>query len=337
VWHDLHQADLCALPTQTPEWLDCLVAMGGYRDASRLYELPDGRMALLPLVRRSYPTGGSLVLQSMPNNWGYGGLIAPDGVSTDLVSTVLDDLAGTPTLRLRIRPNPMHATAWAEATAGCAGVTAVPARAHIVDLDGGFEHVWERFTAATRTAVRRTRRDGVVVETDSTGRLVPVFYRLLLLSFDRWARRQHEPLWLSGLRGRRRDPYDKFSAIAERLGACCRVSVAWFEGRPAAATIVLRGGANAHYTRGAMDESLTARTQVNCLLPTVAIEDACNDGCRHYHMGETGAAVGLAQFKRRFGAQPFDYHEYWIERIPVYPADRALRRCIKHVIGFKDA
>jgi hypothetical protein len=311
--------------------------MGDYRDASRLYELPDGRMALMPLVRRTYPAGGSLVLQSMPTNWGYGGLIAPDGVSRDLIATVLDDLAGTPALRLRIRPNPLHAAAWAAATAGRAGVHALPARAHIVDLDGGFDRVWDRFAPSTRTAVRRTRREGVVVETDTTGRLLPVFYRLLLLSFDRWARRQNEPIWFGRLRGRRRDPFGKFATIAEQLGARCRISVAWFEGRPAAATIVLRGGANAHYTRGAMDESLAARTKANCLLQATEIEDACHSGCHRYHMGETGNSVGLARFKRRFGALPYDYHEYWIERIPVYPANRALRACVKTMIGFKDA
>jgi lipid II:glycine glycyltransferase (peptidoglycan interpeptide bridge formation enzyme) len=214
----------------------------------------------------------------------------------------------------------------------------VPARAHVLDLHGGFERVWRsRFNAATRTAVRRTEKDGVTVDTDITGRLVPVFYDLLLRSFDRWARQQHEPVWLGRLRGRRRDPIDKFRTIAEQLGARCRVSVAWFEGRPAAATIVLRGGANAHYTRGAMDESLAARTKANCLLHKVAIEDACNSGCRVYHMGESGSSVGLARFKGRFGAQPYDYSEYWIERIPVYRADRAFRDCVKRMIGFHDA
>ena len=338
LWRELHEADPAAVPTQAPEWTDCLVAAGGYQDASRLYEMPDGRMGLLPLVRRTYPKGGPAIVQSMPNGWGYGGLVAPYGVTPDLVSAVLDDLAGTAALRVRFRPNPLHASAWAEATAGRAGVTLVPARAHILDLDGGFERVWRsRFKARTRTDINRAEKIGVTVETDTTGRLVPVFYDLLLQSFDRWAKHQHEPGWLARLRGRRRDPIDKIATIAERLGARCQVSVAWFEDRPVAATIVLRGGANAHYTRGAMDESLAARTNANCLLHKVAIEEACSSGCRVYHMGESGASAGLARFKSRFGAEPYDYNEYWIERVPVYRADRALRRCVKSVIGFHDA
>lgn len=336
VWAELHRADAQALPTQTPEWLDCLVETGGYRDASRLYEMPDGRRALLPLVRRTYPTGGSTVLQSLPKSWGYGGLIAPDGVAPDLVSAVFDDLSATAALRVHLRPNPLQAAAWAAAAAGRTGLTVVPARTHILDLDGGFEHVWHsRFKAATRTAVRRAERAGVTVDTDTTGRLVPVFYDLLRRSFDRWARQQHEPVRLARFRGRHRDPAVKFATIAAHLGSRCRVSVAWFDGRPVAAILVLRCAANAHYTRGAMDESHSFPT-ANRLLHSVAIEDACRSGCRAYHMGESGGSTGLAQFKGYFGAQPYDYSEYWLERVPVYRADRALRGGVKRVIGFHD-
>lgn len=42
-WRELHEAD--PAPTQAPEWTDCLVATGGYQDASRPYEMPDGRAA----------------------------------------------------------------------------------------------------------------------------------------------------------------------------------------------------------------------------------------------------------------------------------------------------
>ncbi|MFB7874109.1 GNAT family N-acetyltransferase [Nocardia sp. NPDC056064] len=298
--------------------------------------MPDGRRALLPLVRRTYPTGGSAILQSLPKGWGFGGLIAPDGVTAGLVSAVFDDLTATPALRIHFRPNPLDAAAWAEAAAERTGITAVPARAHVLDLDGGFDQVWrDRFKASTRTAVRRAERAGVEVETDTTGRLVPVFHALLQRSFDRWARLQHEPVRLARFRGRHRDPATKFATIAARLGMGCRVSVAWFDAHPVAAVLVLHGGANAHYTRGAMDETRAFPT-ANRLLHTVAIENACRDGCRSYHMGESGVSPGLARFKEYFGAEPYDYCEYWLERVPMYRADRALRDCVKRAIGFHD-
>ncbi|GAB2515614.1 GNAT family N-acetyltransferase [Nocardia heshunensis] len=336
LWRRLHEDDREAVPTQAAEWLDCVTSLGGWRDASRLYHLPDGRSAVLPLVRRRMPGPG--ILRSLPEAWGFGGLVAPGGVDAELVSAVADDLCTTPAARIYVRPNPLHADAWAGALTDRPGVTAVPMRAHVLDLTGGFEQVWhERFKAATRTDVRKARKSGVRIETDTTGRLVPVFYDLLLRSFDRWAEQQHEPLWLTRWRGRRRDPIDKFAVIAERMGERCRISVAWLDDRPAAAIVVLRGGFNAHYTRGAMDQEVAGRAQVNCLLHATAIEDACAAGCRAYHFGETGGSARLAQFKNRFGAQPREYAGYWIERVPVYRADRLVRTGVKRVIGFRDA
>ncbi|MGH9188122.1 MAG: hypothetical protein ACRD0U_20310, partial [Acidimicrobiales bacterium] len=238
VWWQLLRADPHALPSQSPDWIDCLCEVGGYEDASRLYTSADGHQVVLPLVRRSYTPVGPSVLESMPAGWGFGGLVAPGGVTPAAVATVFDDLLKQPALRVHIRPNPLHAAAWQ--TAACPGrrraVTTVPCCAHVLDLAGGFEHIWRhRFRSTVRNQVRRAERMGVVVETDSSGRLVPVFHALLVQSFDRWARLQHEPPWLGRYRGHRRDPLGKFQVMAARLGEALRVSVAWHDGRPVAA------------------------------------------------------------------------------------------------------
>jgi hypothetical protein len=338
LWQSMHDADVDAMPTQAPQWLDCMTASGRYRDVSRLYEMPDGRLAIMPLVRRTLFPAPAPVLHSMPSSWGYGGLVAPEGVDETLVAAVMDDLSELPSLRMHIRPNPLHAPMWATAAAGRIKVTTILSRAHILDLDGGFDRVWaERFKPAMRTSVRRAEKRGVTIESDTTGKLIPIFYDLLLQSFDRWATRQHEPRWLAQVRGRRRDPIEKFHTIARLLGERCQVSVAWFEGQPAAAIVVLRGGANAHYTRGAMNDVLATRAKANALLHKTAIAAACEDGCRRYHMGESGNSAGLAQFKSGFGAQSHVYAEYLIERMPVYRADRVVRNVVKTVIGFRDA
>jgi hypothetical protein len=54
-------------------------------------------------------------------------------------------------------------------------------------------------------------------------------------------------------------------------------------------------------------------------------------------MGDSGFSAGLAQFKTRFGAQQYDFAEYWIERLPLYRAQCALRDGVKRMIGFRDA
>jgi hypothetical protein len=335
-WHALLEADPDAMPTQSPQWLAAVCASGEWEDASRLYRAADGRTALLPLVARTRRPGWAQALASPPVAWGYGGLLCDGAVTADLVAAVLDDVTATHPLRLHVRPNPLHAEAWREALRGRAGLSVRDGCAHVLDLTGGFETVWsQRFKQMTRTQVRRAERMGVEVETDTGGRLVGVLDQLLASSTDRWAEHQHEPRALARWRRTRRDPVSKLRTIADALGEACRVSVAWYDGRPAAAILVLRGR-NAHYTRGAMDEELAGRTQANRLLHKVAIEEACAAGCSAYHMGETGGSEGLAQFKSRFGAVAHPYPELWLERLPLHGADQGLRGAVKRVIGFRD-
>ena len=52
VWEELFAADHGALAEHGPRWIDAICATGPWRDASRLYELGDGRRFVLPLVRK---------------------------------------------------------------------------------------------------------------------------------------------------------------------------------------------------------------------------------------------------------------------------------------------
>lgn len=333
-WRDILESSAAGLVTQTPDWLDSICAVDGCEDASRLYETSDGRQLVLPVVRRRLP--GRLSTQaSLPSNWGIGGLVGRDAVRPQDVATVTADLAGLPDLRTSIRPNPLDGPAWA---AGClSSAIAAPRTAHVLDLEGGFDTVWsKRFAALTRTGVRKAERSGLIVECDTTGRLVPVFYRLFSLSVARWARQQHEPLFLAAWRARRRDPVEKFQHLARALGDAFRIWVAWRDGKPAATILVLQG-ANAHYTRGAMDKELAGPVSANDLLHKLAIEEACRAGCRYYHMGETGTSASLARFKARFGARPYPYAEYRLERLPITKADNLVRGFGKRLIRFKDS
>jgi lipid II:glycine glycyltransferase (peptidoglycan interpeptide bridge formation enzyme) len=224
---------------------------------------------------------------------------------------------------------------WAVARQGRA--VAVPRLAHALDLEGGFARVWKaRFSDATRRAVRKAERSRLTVDRDTTGRLVPVYYELFERSLERWAADLHEPLWLARFRARRRDPQRKLDAITRALAGAARVWVAYLDGVPAAALLVLQD-ANAHYTRGAMDLDLAGPTRANQLLHRLAIEDACETGCRSYHMGESGSSSGLARFKEGFGARPHRYAEYHVERLPLTSADRYVRSVVKRAVGFREA
>jgi len=332
-WEEVLRSDPLALETQSPAWADAMCAAGGFEDASRLYETANGRGLVLPLLRRSF-AGGALAFEaSNPPHCGVGGLLAPGGACADEISAVFNDLAQHRVLSLSVYPNPLLASAWAEAAP--ARATAIPHQAHLLDLEGGWEEVWsKRFQGSKRTATRRAERLGVTVECGTSGRLVPEFYQLLEQAAARWARMQHEPYWLAIRRLKHRDPREKFEAIGRLLRERCRVWLARVEGRSAAAIVVIQG-VNAYYFRGAMDEEL-AKYRASDLIQRLAIEDACRAGCRYYYMGDSGWSVSLAQFKERFGAQAYPYSEYRLERLPLSRTEREIKQVIKRMIRFKD-
>lgn len=328
-WEAVLASDPDSLVCHTPAWLDFVCRAGGYDDASRLYELPGARRLIVPMVRRRG------LEASFPPSWGMGGVVAPEGVRLPDVAAVASDLAGRAVLRTTLRPNPLEAATWRAAFARRA--IAVPRLAHLLSLEGGFAHVWEeRFTKGARRAVRKAERSGLEVERDTSGRLIPVLYELFDRSLERWADQHHEPRPLGRWRGHRRDPRRKFELMVEALGEASRVWVAWCEGRPAAAILVLQG-TSAHYWRGMMDKELAGPTRANYLLHKLAIEEACASGCRWYDMGESGPSESLAHFKSRFGARPHPHADYHIERLPITTLDRQARRVVKRVVGFREA
>jgi hypothetical protein len=333
VWELLLKRDPDALVTQTPAWMRCMRQFG-YEDVSRKYEFPSGAQFVLPMVSRALPRVTSLDLRaSMPPAWGMGGLIGDPAPTATEMTAIVGDLRSLGALRVSVRPNPLHAERWAAAMDGQA--TAIPRLAHVLELEGGPARLWSGLTKSARQGVRKAERQGVEIECDTTGRLVPAFFELYSLSVERWARTQHEPLWLARWRAHHRDTQAKFDRLAAELGEVMRVWVARKDGVPVAAAIVLVG-TNASYTRAAMDKSLASPVCANDLLQWHAIEDACRAGCRRYHMGESGSSSSLAFYKEKFGARPFLYAEYRIERLPLSAADAALRDLVKHAIGFRD-
>jgi lipid II:glycine glycyltransferase (peptidoglycan interpeptide bridge formation enzyme) len=263
-----------------------------------------------------------------------GGLIARQPLEPYQVASVWADLISRSPLHIGIRPNPRTGAMWAAAQP--AGIVAIPRVAHVLDLAGGFDVVWaKRFTRETRKRIRKAERSGLVVECDSSGQLVPVFYDLFRRSIDRWAEQQHEPRWLAHWRNERRDSRHKLETIARVLGEACHIWVAWLSGQPVAAVLLLQG-MNVNDARSVMDKELAAPVYANDLLLSLAIEEACRAGCRYYHLGESGASAGLHHYKSRFGAVPSAYAEYHIEHWPITRIDRQLRGLVKRLIGFRD-
>jgi hypothetical protein len=334
-WLQVLDADPDALVQQSPAWIDAMCATEPWQDVSRLYETRRGDRMILPMVRRTGAWPGRLAPRaSMPMAWGMGGMVVAGEPTEDELAAVVADVASSPSVRTQIRPNPLHDDHWR--MAGDYGAVRVPRRAHVLDLTPGVDAVWKSMRSEGRRHVRRAERLGVEVESATGTDLVRDFYGLLELSVERWATQQNEPLALARWRARRRDPLEKFEQWGASLGEAMRVWVARRDGVPVAANIVLRG-ANASYTRGAMDKERVADSGANSLLQWLAIKDACEAGCPWFHMGESGSSRGLAHFKEKFGARPVDYSEYRFERLPLSRVDSLARGAVKRVLRFRDA
>lgn len=328
-WNEILASDPEAMPTQSPEFVSAICGDGRWVDATRAYADGSGRRIVLPMVRRA----GSIAIEaSPPPRWGFGGLLAEGGVRAADVEIAVRDLAARRILRQSVRPNPVQGDRWKDTRRGLL----LPRRAHVADLERGEAGLWSDFSKTARRNVRKAEKAGVEVECDSTGRLLPAFFRLHDLSRVRWASQQHEPVRMSQWRTRRHDPPEKWERIARALGDSCRVWIAWYRGEPAAGMIVLHG-VSAHDTRGAIDKELAEQTQANYLLQWSAMRGACAEGIRWYHLGESGNSARLSYFKERCGARPFDYAELRFERLPITKLDDAARRTVKRLTRFRDA
>jgi CelD/BcsL family acetyltransferase involved in cellulose biosynthesis len=315
VWRDILQQDHYAMISQTPQWIDSVCKTGPYKDASRLYEFDNGRFVVLPAVRHTAFPDALNTEKSLPHGWGTGGLVASGGAQAEEINTVLADLIGRSASHFSIRPNPLLASQWK-----LARTTATSAEqhvAHILDLEGGFDEVWnKKFSSSTRNKIRKAEKSGLTVDKATGGKNVPQFYELYMEWSQRRARERHMPLMLSRWLANLREPYSKFKDVSRILGESCRLWIARSGDQIAAAAFLLVWGEHAVYWRSASDKELTLRTRANDLLQKVMIEDACQSGCRYYHMGESGGVASLMHFKSRFGAVEYPYEEYFFGHLP---------------------
>lgn len=337
-WEAVLAADPAALPEAAWGWVQALAGTGGYRDASRCYRFADGTELVLPLVRRRGLRGLGGALASYPAGWGIGGLIGPEP-SAQQLAAVLADLRSVRAQRVLIRPDPLRYAPWAQALHAESGAArpavSIARRAHVVDLSAGMDQLWTQLSQSARRKVRIARRSAVAVRVGYGGELLDEYYLLYLASLRRWARTQHEPAALALARGRLRDPLAKLHGIAGQLDHNFVVSLACIDGRPVCGSILLLGN-TAHQTRSAMDQQAVGTSGAGELLQWSTLGLACDRGLKTFHMGESGQSARLAQFKEKFGAQPHDYAELRLERLPYTGADAAVRTLAKRILGFRD-
>ena len=334
VWRDVMASDPDTVVTQSPEWLDCLCSTRGFVDASRFYILPDGRRLVLPLVAREV-AGVRLSEESMPYGWGYGGVIAEGGELTAADrGLVLSDLAGRRVVRSVLVPNPLAGAGWAEVAP--AGTVQAPYTSAVIDLEGGFDLVWsKRFRRQARNSVRKAERFALDVRREHGGRGVDMFAELHRRSIERWAEQRGQPLPVARLLAARRDRPGQVAAVSRAMGESCVIWSASRDGEPVAVNVVLQAGNHALGWLSAMNMEVARETLATYQLQSMAIEDACRNGARWFHMGESEAGSGAERFKTYFGATPVEYHSLRFERLPLTRAEHGLREAFDRVSSWR--
>jgi hypothetical protein len=279
--------------------------------------------------------------ESWPYGWGYGGAVVEGGALTAAdARVVLDDLWRRPAVLRAVVPMPLRGGVWEEAASsmGGADVARVPYTSQVVDLDGGWDHLWEKgFKRQARNSVRKAerfeldvRREDGTTATGPDGRGLAVFRELYAQSVDRWAAQRGQPLAVARRLAARRDRPGQVAAAAAALGERCVVWSVLRDGVPVAANIVLAHREHAIGWMCAMDTTGIAReTLATYLLHSLAIRDACEHGVRWFHMGESDAGSGPEHFKRYFGAVPVSYAALRFERLPLSRGEQAARRAFE--------
>jgi Acetyltransferase (GNAT) domain len=335
-WEELVAHDESIALSKTPQWADCICSSDHFSDATLLFRGEDGRRLILPRLRSpSFPG----LFASPPRHWNLGadasGFLGEGGpASPREASALIQEIRRHPGLRTRIVVGEDDARAWVSAAPST--IYSIARTAQVLDLSGGFSTVWsKRFTSKARSNSRKAERRGVVVESDSTGELIPVFDVLYRSSVDRWALERGHPLPLMRWLAQRQHPQGKFAAVARRLGEQCTVWIARRQGEPIAGIINLTRGPRVTYWRGAMDKERSRGTGANELLHRCAIETACASERRSYDFGLSQTA-DLKRFKAAFGAGEVPVRIYYFERVPTAATEDkcydAAKRAIRAVM-----
>src|SRR5271169_4664185 len=103
-WSTLVSSDRRAVVSQSLAWHDCVCSNPRIVDVSRLYEFPDGRQVIMPMVRHANMPLHLDAQSSWPKFWGVAGPITPDGpVKLEEARAVIADL-----VRLRAIATTVH-------------------------------------------------------------------------------------------------------------------------------------------------------------------------------------------------------------------------------------
>jgi CelD/BcsL family acetyltransferase involved in cellulose biosynthesis len=277
-WRDLVERAGGSL-FHSPEWTQVLTDTYAWAPRAFVSVRAGAPVAGIAWCRVSDPGGERVV--SLPFTDYCGPIGEPP---YDAVLDAVDAL-GLPT-RIRVLADGAGAL---DAAAPLGPRTVATTRWHGIDVAPDPAAVWSRMTSSARRAVRKARREGVVVEERADVGFVPRFLRL------------HTGVRKAkyGMLPQPRAFFDALRARFAPLGAWHPLA-AVRDDRVLAATLYLRWGDTLYYKFNASDAT-TLECRPNDLLMWAGIELASRLGCRRVDLGASDDdQPGLIRFKRGY-------------------------------------
>jgi len=195
---------------------------------------------------------------------------------------------------------------------------------HTIDLQGGEEAVFKRFSSALRRGIRKAQDQGVQVEFDARPETISLYYSLHCRT-----RRKH---------GVPPQPFRFFESIGRHVFGPGQgfVAVARLASKPIAAAVFFHHGHQAFYKFGASDYRLQ-HLRPNNLLMWEAMKRFAAEGFEFVHLGRTSLSnEGLRRFKLGLGAaeETIRYAKFDLKREAfVRDIDRS-EQPIKRLFGY---
>jgi CelD/BcsL family acetyltransferase involved in cellulose biosynthesis len=291
-----------ALVYHHPAWLEVIERVYGYKLLALACETDDGRFrGVLPLFRtRGLLTGRRL--SSLPHTPVAGPLGSDDAATAALVRSAMDyaRAAGGATLQIKVGEPRLEGLV--------DGLARVPWEStYVLELPAEAEQLRFRNSRnrhRVKWAIDKAAKSGVRVREAETEDELRAWYRLYLGTM-----REHvvPPR-----------PYRFFRAVWDVLGRRGMMRLLLAEQhdgggtRLLAGSIFLRYGSTVCYAyTGSSSSGL--RLHANDAIQWAALRDACRTGFRRYDFGEVANDdPGLAEFKRKWGAEPTPLLRYYV-------------------------
>ena len=287
-WDEAWETCATASYSQSRDWSEVWKAASGgrYTPAARRLVFSDGLSVVVPLTRRNLVRSFGSYYYGSPAGT-YGGWLASEPLIPEHARVLRDHLARS-LMGLWWRLNPFE-----PATAALVADELEHARevecTQVLSLAMGYEAVWAGSQRSHRKAVRKARREGVVVRRGSGASDWEAYYRVYRESISRWGEAATSdyrwPLFdaLRSREGRGVDLWiaERDTVIAAQINLRSRrIVTAWGAA----------GLADFYHLRP-MD-----------LLTDEMVRDACADGLEWFDLHPSGGHEGVIEFKRHLGA-----------------------------------